>query len=122
MLPNRKNNYSLNRKNRRRMVGRTKIGKFRATWVLRHRWEKGAKDGILGDNYEAHKIRTELQLGIWAKKSRVVGLVKRGSNRDKTIKKTFGADNLVNNYMIGLNLIVCKVWVDFTFKPTFGKK
>lgn len=104
------------------MITKTKIGNFRASWVLRHRWEAGAKDGIIGDNYEAHKIRTELSLGIWAKKSRVVGSVRRGRDRDKTIKKTFGADNLVNSYMIGMDLIICKVWVSFTFKPTFGKK
>jgi hypothetical protein len=103
------------------MIARTKIGPFRASWVLRHRWEKGAKDGVLGDNYEAHKIRTELELGIWAKKSRVVGKLRSGKDRTETIKKTFFGDNLVNNYTIGLNIIVCKVWVSFTFHPTFGK-
>jgi hypothetical protein len=62
------------------------------------------------------------QLGIWAKRYKVVGAVKRKKDGTGDISKTFGGDNLVNNYMIGLNLIVCKVWVDFTFKPTFGKK
>ena len=104
------------------MIARTKMGRFRATWVLRHRWEKGAKDGILGDNYEGHKLRTELQLGIWAKTNKVVGAVKRGKNRKVTVSETFSTDNLVNNYMIGMNLIVCKVWVDFTFNATFGRK
>ena len=103
------------------MITKTKIGNLRATWVLRHRWEAGAKDGILGDNYEAHKLRTELKLGIWAKCNKVVGAVKRkkdGVGCDTS--KTFALDNLVNSYMIGVDLIVCRVWVDFKFKPTFG--
>jgi hypothetical protein len=104
------------------MITKTKIGNLRASWVLRHRWEAGAKDGILGDNYEAYKIRTELSLGIWAKNSKVVGSVKRRENGTCDVSKTFGSDGLVNNYMIGMDLIICKVWVSFTFKPTFGKK
>ena len=102
------------------MITRTKIGSFRATWVLRHRWEPNSNSMI--ENYEANNIRTKWQLGIWAKRYQAVGPTRRGSDRDKTIKKTFSDSNLVNNYMIGLNLIVCKVWVDFTFRPTFGSK
>lgn len=121
MLSDRQNDYCFGRKSRR-MIARTKIGPFRANWVLRHRWEAGARDGILGDNYEGHKLRTELKLGIWAKKNKVVGAVKRGKDKKAVISKTFATDNLVNNYMIGLDLIVCRVWVDFTFNATFGRK
>jgi len=104
------------------MIKKTKIGSLRATWVLRHRWEAGAKDGILGNNYEAYKLRTELKLGIWAKRYKVVGSVKRKNDGSGDVSKTFSTDNLVNNYMIGLDLIICKAWVDFTFNATFGKK
>lgn len=104
------------------MIARTKIGPFRAAWVLRHRWEAGAKDGVLGENYEGHKLRTEFQLGVWAKRNKVVGSVKRRENGTVDIGKTFGSDGLVNNYMIGMDLIICKVWVDFTFNSTFGRK
>jgi hypothetical protein len=104
------------------MLVKTKIGPLRATWVLRHRWEDGAKGGILGGNYEAHKLRSEFHLGIWGKRSKVVGSVKSGKTKKETIKNTFGGDNTINNYMIGLDLIVCKVWVDFTFRPTLGRK
>ena len=100
------------------MIKRIKIGNSRVSVVLRHRWEKG--NGIT--NYTASQMRKEWDLGIWAKKNKVVGQVKKGKDRDKTIEETFNEVNLVNCYMIGLNLIVCKVWVDFTFKPTFGKK
>lgn len=103
------------------MLKRTKIGSFRASFVLRHRWEKDSDSMI--SNYEANNIRMNWQLGIWAKRYQVVGKVRLPKNewvRDEVIKETFSDKNLVNNYMIGLNLIVCKVWVDFTFKPTFG--
>jgi hypothetical protein len=100
------------------MLARTKIGSFRATWVLRHRWELNSDSMI--SNYEANNIKTNWQLGVWVKKYQVVGRVRRGSDRDTTIKKTFNSSNHVNCYMIGLNLIVAKVWVEFKFNPTFG--
>jgi hypothetical protein len=62
------------------------------------------------------------RLGIWGKRSKVVGAVKRGKTKEETINNTFGGKNTINNYMIGLDLIVCKVWVDFTFRPTLGRK
>jgi hypothetical protein len=102
------------------MIAKTKIGSFRATWVLRHRWEKNSKSAL--SNYTANQIRKTLKLSIWAKRNKVVGSVKRGKNKKETINQTFGVDNTINNYMIGLDLIVCNVWVDFTFRPTFGNK
>jgi hypothetical protein len=100
------------------MIARTKIGSFRATWVLRHRWEEGSKSIL--ENYDAHQIRKNWQLGIWFKQSKAVGRKRAGKNNDDSIKKTFGSDNLVNCYMIGLNLIIAKVWVDFKFNPILG--
>jgi hypothetical protein len=35
---------------------------------------------------------------------------------------TFSPDNLVNNYMLGFDLIAFKIWFDFRFKPTLGTK
>ena len=43
-------------------------------------------------------------------------------NKEETIKNTFGGNNTINNYMIGLDLIVCRIWVYFTFRPTLGRK
>jgi hypothetical protein len=100
------------------MIARTKIGSFRATWVLRHRWEEGSKSIL--ENYDAHQIRKNWQLGIWFKQSKAVGRKRAGKNNNDSIKKTFGSDNLVNCYMIGLNLIIAKVWVDFKFNPILG--
>ena len=89
---------------------KTKIGGFKALWVLRHRWEKGSKSILR--NSTANGIRKTLRLSIWAKRYEAVG---RGKG-----KSIFDTGNLVNCYMIGLDLIVCKVWVDFSFRPTLG--
>ena len=102
------------------MISRTRIGSFRSTWVLRHRWEEGS-DSML-ENYDAAQIRKNWQLGIWVKRSKMVGRKRDGKDNSDSIKKTFGSDNLVNCYMIGLNLIVAKVWVEFRFSPTLGLK
>jgi hypothetical protein len=102
------------------MIAKTKIGSFRATWVVRHRWEEGS-ESIL-QNYDAHQIRKNWQLGIWFKRSRAVGRKRVGKDNADSIKKTFGEGNIVNCYMVGLNLIVAKVWVDFNFRPTLGSK
>jgi len=102
------------------MIARTRIGSFKATRVLRHRWEEGS-DSIL-KNYDANQLRKNWQLGIWFKRSKAVGPKRPGKDNSDTVKKTFGSDNLVNCYMIGLNLIVAKVWVDFKFSPTLGSK
>lgn len=85
-----------------------------ATFVIRHRWEKDSHS--LLKNYEANKIRKVKEIGIWFKKYKAVGSI-----GDKDILKIFQKENLVNNYMIGVNLIVCKMWVDFRFRKTFGK-
>lgn len=95
-----------------------KIGPARFTWVLRHRWEK---DRDL-TNYTVWEMRRRLKLGVWYEKSEVVGPVRRGKHKDETVKNTFTESNLVNDYAIGLDLIVCKTWVSFTFKPVFGIK
>jgi hypothetical protein len=95
-----------------------KIGSSKISFVFRHRWEAGS-DSIV-ENYEAYDIRRTLQLGIWAKKYEAVGSVRRGKDRKETVKNTFSGKNLVNCYIIGLNLLVCKAWINFSFSKTFG--
>jgi hypothetical protein len=102
------------------MIARTRLGSFRATWVLRHRWEEGSDSPF--ENYEANGCKRVWSLGIWAKRYKAVGRKRAGKNNDDSIKNTFGSNNNVNCYMIGLNLIVAKVWVDFKFSPTLGSK
>jgi len=102
------------------MIAKTKIGSFRATWVVRHRWEEGSDDIL--ENYEAYDIKRKWSLGIWIKRSRAVGRKRVGKDNSDIIKKTFEEGNIVNCYMIGLNLIVAMVWVDFRFNKTLGSK
>lgn len=96
------------------MILKTRMGPVRASIVLRHRWEEG--DSIT--NWTAAQLRKEWNLGLWAKRYQAVGQVRPGRDRQETVKRTFNEKNLVNVWMIGLNLIVCKVWLDFSFSPT----
>lgn len=100
------------------IVKKINILSIRITWVLRHRWEKGK--GLT--NYEVWDMRKRYKLGIWFNVDKVVGPVKRGKNRDETVKDTFTNSNLVNSYVVGVNLIVCKTWITVKFKPTLGLK
>lgn len=49
------------------MIAKTKIGPFRAMWVL-------------SNNYEGYKLRTTLRLDMWVNRSKVVGASKRGKD------------------------------------------
>jgi len=98
------------------MVRKLKIGDLRITFVLRHRWEKDKSI----TNYEVFNMRKEFELGIWFKKNRAIGLVVKDKDHKSKIDKTFSKSNLVNSYMLGLNLIVCKCWINWTLKPTLS--
>lgn len=83
-------------------------------FVCRHIWEK---DRSLS-NYEVWSMRNTPQLGIWFKRGKAVGRLKKGTNQNETIKQTFDKSNLVPFYMIGFNLIVCKIWFNITLGKT----
>jgi len=95
-----------------------KLGSFKSLFVLRHRWEKGSNSTLR--NYEANKIRRTPRLGIWARRDKVVGTIRKGDDNKTSVKKTFSEENYVNDYYVGFNLIVCEIWINFTFKRTFG--
>jgi hypothetical protein len=81
-------------------IGKLKIGKLNVIFVFRHRWEKG------GDPYKDFKTATmfrEWELGLWFKKNKMIGI--KGFTKPNT--------HLVNTYMLGINLLVCKAWVDW---------
>ncbi len=83
------------------MVKRLKIGKIKFTFVFRHKWDDKNRTTY---NSEFGDYR----IGIWFRKSRIVG----SKNFNKP--KEWG-NNLVNDYMIGINLIICKMWVSFNY-------
>jgi len=90
------------------MISKIRTKLINITFVLRHRWEGGGMT-----NYEAYQMRNTFNLGVWVKTYEAVG------KRKGTPKEVFNKDNHVRVYMIGLDLIVCKVWMDIS-RPTFG--
>lgn len=81
-------------------MGKIKIGKIRITFVFRHKWD--AKNKIRhSSEFNYYRI------GLWYKKSKIVG------NIDFNRPKNWG-NKLVNDYMIGIDLIICKMWVSFS--------
>ncbi len=84
-------------------VGYLKILGYDFTFVFRHRFEK-IKDE--NDIWDTLLEWNEWQLGIWFKHYKVVG-------RKNFHKPSEWDNNLVNEYMFGINLLICKAW--FTF-------
>jgi hypothetical protein len=81
-------------------VGYLTIFKYDFTFVFRHRFEKVKDENNVWDTLIEWR---EWELGFWFKRNKVVGR--------KTFNKpeTWG-DNLVNEYMFGINLLWCKAW------------
>jgi hypothetical protein len=70
--------------------------------VFRHRFEKSRKDKPLGD----FVLWGEWELGLWFRRMQIVG------------KKNFHIlsewkNNHVYMYVIGINLLWCKMWITF---------
>jgi hypothetical protein len=79
------------------------IGKLNITLVFRHRFEK--PDEVIGKFRYNHEFR-EWELGLWFRKAKMVA---KKEFRDPNKWKNY----LVNSYMIGINLLLCKAWVDW---------
>jgi len=86
------------------IVKHLNIGKLQITFVLRHRWEKfeDKTEKIMNDI----TMWREWRLGIFFKRYEIVG--KKNFNKPKEWK-----NNMVYEYMFGINLLVIKFW--FTF-------
>ena len=79
------------------MTKELNIGKLNIIFVFKHKWEK-----------EQQRIYSEFntkQLGLFWRKDMVVGRRKKG-------KAMFDSDNLVPSSLFGINLIVCKFWLN----------
>lgn len=80
------------------MIATFNIKKLNFCFVFRHKWDiENKKLRMLGDF-------RDYRIGVWFKKSRIVG-----SNDFKTPSEW--KNNLVNSYIIGINLLVCKAWI-----------
>jgi hypothetical protein len=80
-----------------------KINKLNLTFVFRHRFEK--PDETIG-KFRLHSEFRKWELGIWFKANKAVGS-KDFKRPDKW------KHNMVNTYMLGVNLLLCKAWVDW---------
>jgi hypothetical protein len=81
------------------MVKKLKIGKVNASFVFRHKWDE--KSG-----FKLNSEFSSYSLGIWFKRYKIVG--SKGFSDPKSWGK-----NLVNDYMVGINLLVIKMWITF---------
>lgn len=87
------------------MVGKLKIGNTKFRFVFRHRWD--SKDKVRArSEFRAYRI------GIWFQRVKVLG-DKSFCNPNKW------GDNLVNDYMLGIDLIFCRSWVSFNTQSHF---
>lgn len=87
------------------MIKRTNILGYRINFVFRHKYEK---DMDLSDKYLMWR---EYRLGLWLKPYKAVGKPKSGP----TIIGKGGTYS--KGYMLGVNLIICKFWVDICYRP-----
>ena len=89
------------------MVKSFRIKTLRITLVFRHKFEK------TDDDYP--RIRRthdwkDWKISVWFRKSLLVG------NRAKG-KDMFKTNNLVNEYMLGIQLLVIKAWITIANNP-----
>ena len=86
------------------MILKTKIFGYRVNFVFRHKYEK---DLELIDRMRWNQYK----LGIWFKRYKAVGKPKKGP-------AIIGKDGtLTNFYMFGVHFVVCKFWIDISYRP-----
>jgi hypothetical protein len=85
-------------------VGHINIGKHQFTFVFRHRFEGHGDDTV--DKFRANMAWRSWELGLWYKRTKIVG-----QNDFKTPKKW--KHNMVRSHMFGINLLICKAWVEY---------
>lgn len=68
--------------------------------VLRHRWDDTAKKKKLDMTFRMW------ELGFFCRKQKMVG------EKDFETPSKWG-DNLVSNYIIGFELLIAKIWIEF---------
>ena len=84
-------------------VLRVQLGHLALTFVFRHKWDR---PGSMWTQEFEYRTKT---LGVFFKSSRAVGTYKVG-------RDMFSPGNLGRSWMLGLNLIVAKCWVDVSWR------
>ena len=90
------------------MVKKITISGWEFTFVFRHRWED---ESDMINKYEWNTWR----LGIWFKKYRVI-------KKPKHNESILGQKAILSNqYMFGINLLVCKFWFTICYRALILK-
>lgn len=84
------------------MVRSLQISKLHVRFVFRHKWDEESRSGVYSTMFRGYEI------GIWYRRNKIVG---RKNFKDP---KKWG-NNLVYSYMMGVDLIICKTWIEFDF-------
>lgn len=80
-------------------VGYVKLLGYDFTFVFRHRFEKEDDDTLMNK----FTMWREWELGFWFRRFETVG-------RKNFSKPEEWKNNMVNKYMLGINLLWCKAW------------
>lgn len=91
------------------MVKKITIFGWELTFVFRHRWED--ESDMIDRRYEWNTWG----LGVWYKKYRVIH---KPRHSEAIIGKRA---TLRNQYMFGVNLLVCKFWFTICYRPLILK-
>ena len=89
------------------IVKKLNIGEVEITFVIRYRWEKNED--------KTRKLMNDItmwrnwELGLWFKRIQIVG-------KKNFHKPSEWGNNLVNQYMFGINLLIWKLWITFVRK------
>ncbi len=86
------------------MVKKITLFGWELKFVLRHRWERDT------DSVDKFEWNT-LSLGIWYKRYKVI----KKPNHNQAI--LLHRAKLVNQHMLGINLLVCKFWFTICHRP-----
>lgn len=78
-----------------------KLGEFEFEFVFRHKYEKFYEE--FEELYNKTVRWKDYKLGLFFKRSKIVG--RRNFNKTSEWK-----NNMVNEYMIGINLLICEAW------------
>jgi hypothetical protein len=81
------------------MIATIKIGRLKINLVLRHRFETRNRLDMTFRRWE---------LGLWFRKNLVVG-----SHEFKNPSRW--SNNLVGSYMFGVELLICKAWLEVNY-------
>jgi hypothetical protein len=85
-----------------RQILRLNFGPLKIKFVFRHRYEK------YRDLSDSHSMWGKWELGFWFKRNLCVGSKYKG-------KDMFSKKNQAYDYMLGVNLLWFKLWVDVSW-------